>query len=93
MTPQTTKAVSAKTMQPRKPSFVAQRLERLRDEVQLDVHLAGMDARERWRQLEPRLFQAERLAEHLAEISLNAVGQIATEVKRFRDQLRQRSLG
>jgi hypothetical protein len=81
MTPETTK---------RRPSLITQRLEQLRDEVRLDAHLAGMDARDRWREIEPRLFQAERLAAHLAEISFDAAGRIAIEVKRFRDQLGQR---
>jgi hypothetical protein len=71
------------------PSYLAQRLERLRDEIRLDVHLARMDARDRWREVEPRLFQAERLAEHLVEISFDAVGRIASEVKRFQDQRHQ----
>jgi len=78
------------TMQRPKPGYLAGRLEQLRDEIRLDVHLARMDARDRWRELEPRLFQTERLAGHVAEISLGAVERIATEVKRFRDQRGQR---
>ncbi|HYV49699.1 MAG TPA: hypothetical protein VFA20_32805 [Myxococcaceae bacterium] len=89
MTLQTTKPVTAKTTPSRKPGYFTGRLERLRDEIRLDAHLAGMDAMDRWREIEPRLFQAERLAEHLAEISFNAVGRIATEVKRYRDQQRR----
>lgn len=71
------------------PGYVTKRLERLRDEVKLDMHLARMDAKDRWHEVEPRLFQAERLAEHLTEISFRAMGQIAAEVKRFQDELKR----
>jgi hypothetical protein len=90
MMPQTMKPVTANMAQRRTPGPFTRRLERLRDELRLGAHLARMDARDQWREIEPRLFQVERLAEHLAEISVTAVGQIATEVKRFRDQLGQR---
>lgn len=71
------------------PNYIARRLERLRDEVRLDMHLAGMDAKDRWRELEPQFLRAEKLAEHLTEISFRAMGQIAAEVKRFQDHLKQ----
>lgn len=35
-------------------------IRRLADELELKMHLAGMDARDRWRALEPRLNQLER---------------------------------
>jgi hypothetical protein len=71
------------------PSYLSRRLERLRDEVRLDMHLARMDARDQWKKLEPQLVQAEKLAEHVTEISFRAMGQIAAEVKRFQDHLKQ----
>ena len=93
MTPQMTRPMTANTPQRHRPSYLAGRLERLRDEIRLDAHLAGMDARDRWREIEPRLLQAERLAEHLARISFSAVGQIAAEVRRYRDQRGPRQRG
>jgi len=33
---------------------------RIADEVQLKLHLAGMDARDRWNQLQPRLAEVEK---------------------------------
>ena len=74
----------------KKPGYIAKRLERLRDEVKLDMHLARMDAKDRWHKVEPQLFQAERLAEHVTEISFRALGQIAAEVKRFQDEMKRR---
>jgi len=90
MTPLSTKPVIVKAMQPRAPSSITRRLERFRNEARLDAHLAWMEARDRWREIEPRLFQAERLAAHVTEISFRALGQIASEVKRFQDQRAQR---
>jgi isopentenyl diphosphate isomerase/L-lactate dehydrogenase-like FMN-dependent dehydrogenase len=34
---------------------------RIADEVQLKVHLAGMDARDRWNELQPRLAEIEKV--------------------------------
>lgn len=88
--PQTTKTVTVKAAKQRRstPGYIGQRLEQLRDEVKLDLHLARMDARDRWHEIEPQLFHAERLAEHITEISFRALGQIAAEVKRFQDDLK-----
>lgn len=33
---------------------------RIADEVELKIHLASMDARDRWRALQPRLTEVER---------------------------------
>jgi hypothetical protein len=38
------------------------RLRALRDEVRVRVHLAGMDAKDEWRELAPRLDALERAA-------------------------------
>jgi len=91
-TPQTMRPVTVNAAKRRSPSYVGGRLERLRDEIRLDMHLAGMDARDRWRVLEPRLLQAEKLASHLTEITFRAMGQMAAEVKRFQDYLKQHQL-
>jgi hypothetical protein len=42
---------------------------RLADELELKIHLAGMDARDRWRALQPRLTEIEK--------SMSAVGKRA----------------
>jgi hypothetical protein len=33
---------------------------RIADEVELKIHLAGMDARDRWHELQPRLAEIEK---------------------------------
>jgi len=35
-------------------------IRRMADELELEVHLAGMDVHDRWRALEPRLVRLER---------------------------------
>ena len=35
-------------------------LRTLRDEVKVDLHLAGMEVRDRWAELEPRIAEAEK---------------------------------
>ncbi|WP_375757225.1 hypothetical protein [Corallococcus exercitus] len=40
-------------------------LRTLRDELRLKMHLAGMEARERWRMLEPQVREAEQRADEL----------------------------
>jgi hypothetical protein len=39
----------------------------LRDEVRVKLHLAGMDARDEWNRLEPRLVELERTADKYAD--------------------------
>ena len=39
-------------------------LHRITDELQLKIHLAEMDARDRWRALQPRLGEIEHRIEH-----------------------------
>ena len=45
------------------------KMQTLRDEVRLKLHLAGMDAKDEWNKLEPQLLVAERAAETFTEES------------------------
>ena len=47
-------------------------LRRLRDEVRVQAHLGGMEAKKAWDELEPKLAEADRLAEKASEESLQA---------------------
>ncbi|HSQ66062.1 MAG TPA: hypothetical protein VLM85_22725 [Polyangiaceae bacterium] len=47
-------------------------LRRLRDEVRVQAHLGGMEAKKAWDELEPKLAEADRLAEKASEESLHA---------------------
>jgi len=58
---------------------------RLADELEVQIHLASMDARDRWRELEPRL---EKLEEAIAHSGEHVGDAIVQEVKDVRDALR-----
>jgi hypothetical protein len=57
---------------------------RLADELQLQIHLAGMDARERWRAVQRRLAQTEGAIGRSGTHAGDAVGQ---ELAELRDEL------
>ena len=65
-------------------------LKQLRDEIRIDLHLGGMEARERWqRELEPRITDAERWVEHATEATRKAMEDLVRRVRDFRDGLRE----
>jgi len=55
----------------------------LRDEVQLKLHLTGMDLREEWENLAPQLDRALDSAAHVS-------GEVVTDLKRRLNELRKR---
>lgn len=61
-------------------------LKKMRDEIRLKLHLAGMDAKERWKQLEPKVEEIERKLEAGGEEILGATSRLFEEVGRaFRE--------
>lgn len=60
----------------------------LRDEVRVSLHLANMDAKDRWAKLEPHLTQVERAARDASEASRTAVLDAVASLKSLRDSLR-----
>ncbi len=67
------------------------RLRQMRDEIRLEVHLAGMEAKSRWEQLEPMIDRTERLAEDVSGVSRRALYEIMERVGHFRDSIRRES--
>lgn len=64
------------------------RLQSVRDEIRVQLHLAGMDAKDRWRSLEPRIQEVtDRLAHEGSEGAKKAFHEIAEEAKAFRASL------
>ena len=49
----------------------------MRDEIRVSLHLAGMDAQDKWRELEPKLADAERLGQELSETARVAATNVA----------------
>jgi hypothetical protein len=64
-------------------------LRTLRDEVRVQIHLAGMDAKELWGKLEPRLEAVERAAQEATESSRDAVNETVKLLREFLASLKK----
>jgi predicted secreted protein len=63
-------------------------LEELRGEIQLKVHLAGMDAKTEWRKLEKELVKAEEdVARSATDATRAALDETIAKLKKFRESL------
>jgi len=66
-------------------------LARLRDEIRVKVHLAGLDAKSAWNALEPRLDELERDAREGGVVVKDASVKLAQDLKKafvqFKDRL------
>ena len=58
-------------------------LRTLRDEIRVRLHLAGMDAKDAWKKMEPALDEADRLAGEATEASRVAIDKLVKGVKAF----------
>ena len=66
---------------------VLEELGRLRDEIRVQVHLGSMDAKKAWDELEPKIADADRLAENASEETYRTVVDMLRRVKLFRSSL------
>jgi hypothetical protein len=66
---------------------VVAELRKLRDEVRLQLHLANMDAKKAWDELEPKLAEADRLAENATEEAYQSALESLRRLKLFHAQL------
>lgn len=65
-------------------------LQALRDEIRLQIHLGAMDAKDRWRALEPRIETLlGRVAADGSEITKSAFHDLMTEVVKLRASLQK----
>ena len=64
-------------------------IRRLADELELKMHLASMDARDRWQELAPRLTALEntlvRAGERATEAIEHELSSMATALRKLRD--------
>ena len=63
------------------------RLQQLRDEVRVKLHLAGKDLKDQWNKLEPRLDEVEKAAKDLTEASRVSLVEAAKSVEKFLNSL------
>lgn len=68
-------------------------LRALRDEIRLDLHLAGMDLRDEWKAIEQRLPDPVRALEQIREATGHTLEQLTAELRRFRARLRDDAQG
>ena len=66
---------------------VLSELRKLRDEIRVQVHLGGMDAKKAWDELEPKLAEADRLAENATEEAYQSALESLRRLKLFHAQL------
>jgi hypothetical protein len=66
---------------------VLDELGRLRDEIRVQIHLGGMDAKKAWDELEPKLAEADRLAENVSEEAYKSAVDTLHKTKLFRSTL------
>ncbi|MBZ4420408.1 hypothetical protein [Myxococcus sp. RHSTA-1-4] len=64
-----------------------ERMKTLRDEIRLDLHLAGMDLKDRWRELEPKVLEAERRAE---EVGVRVLDELVERLLAVRETMHER---
>jgi hypothetical protein len=67
----------------------ATHLRELRDEVRVRLHLGGLEIKDEWRRLEPRLEETlERAAKDVTDASQKAITEVTDAVRRLRQSLR-----
>lgn len=66
-------------------------LKTLRDEIRLDLHLAGMDLRDEWRKIERELPDRSRAAEQLREAASEGLERVVAELRGFQARLREKA--
>lgn len=70
---------------------LADELKRLRDEIRVKLHLAGLEARDRWNELEPSMGQVEKLAREVNEASKRKLGDLRDRLKELVERVRRDS--
>ena len=59
----------------------------LRDEIRVHLHLASMDARKKWNELEPRILDVEMLAHKSGEEARDAIQDAVRSLRELRDSI------
>jgi hypothetical protein len=63
---------------------------RIADELRLELHLAGMDARDRWKSLQPKLIELEHVIETKGHEVGHAIAEQLAALGHALDDLRKR---
>ena len=72
-------------------------IRRIADQLQLEIHLAGMEARDRWKELQPRLAELEQKIEHTGqragELITEQLSSIANVLRELREDVAKHRRG
>jgi hypothetical protein len=55
----------------------------LRDEARVKIHLAGMDVKAAWKSIEPKIEEAEKIAEDASEATLKTITGTAKKLEKL----------
>jgi hypothetical protein len=73
------------------PAFHWDDVRRLADELALKIHLAGMDAKDRWQALQPRLTEIEKTiataSKRAGDVVERELASIGAALRRLRDDV------
>lgn len=67
---------------------MADDVKRLRDELRMRLHLAGLDAKKRWDELEPSRNQAQQLARDAGEGSRRKLSELRDGLRELLERVR-----
>ena len=70
---------------------LADELKRLRDEIRVKLHLASLEARDRWNELEPSMGQVEKLAREVNEALKRKLGELRDRLREVVERVRRDS--
>lgn len=62
-------------------------LTELRDEIRVKIHLAGMDAKDAWNRLEPKVHEVEAAAAEVSETARHALHDVVQRMRELRTKL------
>ncbi|WP_428261268.1 hypothetical protein [Haliangium sp.] len=68
-------------------------LKKMRDEIRVKLHLASMEVKERWQQIEPKLDELERRIDAGSEEVVGATSKLFEDVGRAVRDMGERLLG
>lgn len=69
------------------------RLQTLRDEVKVKIHLASMNVKDQWKKLEPGIEEVEKAAHDISEKSRGALSDALKRLEKLRDSLHSEGKG
>lgn len=86
-----TKTESAREQIKKQFDEAIQTAKTLRDEIRVELHLASLDAQDRWRKIEPGLADAEKFGSDVSEAAKTAAQQVVKSFREFRTALKRHS--